>query len=52
MLLQRGQQSSKQCCPPGQLGDENVLVARVGAIADRAQTVERWDAQRSREIAV
>jgi hypothetical protein len=29
-----------------------VFVARVGAIAYRAQTVEGWDTKRGREIAV
>ena len=42
--LQRSQQARQQGCPPGQFRDEDVLVARMGAVAYRTQTVERWDA--------
>jgi hypothetical protein len=44
VLLQRSQQTRQQGYPPGQFRDEDVLVARVGAVAYRTQTVERWDA--------
>ena len=51
-VLQRRQQTRQQGCPPWQFGDENVLVARMGSVADRAQTVQRGDAHGSREITV
>jgi hypothetical protein len=44
VLLQSSQQTRQQGYPPGQFRDEDVLVARVGAVAYRTQTVERWDA--------
>ena len=49
---QAGQQGGDQRRARDQRRDEDVLVQRVGAVAERAEAVERRNAERRAEVAV
>src|SRR3989442_15203112 len=51
-LLYSLNQSRDECRAVRQRLDIDVLVQRMGAVADRAESVKCWDADRGREVAV